>query len=51
VDGGVPSVQRSNEFRADATQGGRVCVTVAVGRSGQVGAQSAEKCVVAGSGR
>jgi serine/threonine protein kinase len=50
VDGGVPSVQRSNEFRADATQGGRVCVTVAVGRSGQVGAQSAEKCVVAGSG-
>jgi hypothetical protein len=45
VNGGVPSIQRSTQFRVDSQGKSRICVTVTVGREGQVGSPSAEKCV------
>ncbi|WP_378146046.1 serine/threonine-protein kinase [Cnuibacter sp. UC19_7] len=44
---GVTSVQRSAEFSADATAGGRICISVTVLRAGRAGEPSAEKCASA----
>lgn len=41
---GITSSQRANDFRVDATNGERVCITVTVNREGKLGEPSGQKC-------
>jgi len=45
-----PSVQRTREFRVDATSKNPVCITVTVNREGKAGNPSPQKCVELGDG-